>query len=75
MVNGGELAGASLELPNYEGVRVNFDKDHGAGWLLIRRSLHDPVMPMNVESDLPGGVDRIYQAVLPLLKQFDRLAL
>jgi len=75
VVNGGELAGASLELPNYEGVRVNFDKDHGAGWLLIRKSLHDPVMPMNVESDLPGGVDRIYQAVLPLLKQFDQLAL
>ena len=75
VVNEKGLEGASLELPNYEGVRVNFDKDHGAGWLLIRKSLHDPVMPMNVESDIPGGVDRIYQTILPLLKQFDRLDL
>ena len=48
-VKAGELPGASLELPNYEGVRINFDKEHGCGWLLIRNSLHDPVMPMNVE--------------------------
>ncbi|MBQ5415036.1 MAG: hypothetical protein IIU22_02525 [Firmicutes bacterium] len=75
VVNEKGLEGASLELPNYEGVRVNFDKDHGAGWLLIRKSLHDPVMPMNVESDIPGGVDRIYSTILPLLKQFDQLVL
>ncbi|MBQ1892460.1 MAG: phosphomannomutase/phosphoglucomutase, partial [Firmicutes bacterium] len=51
-VKAGELPGASLELPNYEGVRINFDKEHGCGWLLRRKSLHDPVMPMNVESDI-----------------------
>ena len=74
-VNEGALQGASLELPNYEGVRVNFDKDHGDGWLLIRKSLHDPVMPMNVESNVPGGVERIYSEFLPLLHQFSGLDL
>ena len=74
-VEKGELPGASLELPNYEGVRVNFDKDHGDGWLLIRKSLHDPVMPMNVESNIPGGVEKIYSQLLPVLKEFAQLVL
>ncbi|MBO4862211.1 MAG: phosphomannomutase/phosphoglucomutase, partial [Firmicutes bacterium] len=74
-VEKGELPGASLELPNYEGVRVNFDKDHGDGWLLIRKSLHDPVMPMNVESNIAGGVEKIYLQLLPVLKEFAQLAL
>ncbi|MBR5730314.1 MAG: phosphomannomutase/phosphoglucomutase, partial [Firmicutes bacterium] len=73
-VKDGELAGASLELPNYEGVRINFDKDHGCGWLLIRKSLHDPVMPMNVESDISGGVDMIVQQLMPILKEFPELS-
>ena len=74
-VKDGELAGTSLELPNYEGVRINFDKDHGAGWLLIRKSLHDPVMPMNVESDRQGGVQIIYDQILGILREFEGLKL
>ena len=72
-VKGGELPGASLELPNYEGVRVNFDKAHGDGWLLIRKSLHDPVMPMNVESSREGGAEEIFAQIRPLLAQFPQL--
>ena len=74
-VEKGGLPGTSLELPNYEGVRVNFDKDHGDGWLLIRKSLHDPVMPMNVESSVPGGVQRIYDQFRAVLDRFDQLEL
>ena len=74
-VEKGELPGTSLELPNYEGVRINFDKEHGDGWLLIRKSLHDPVMPMNVESNVPGGVQRIYDGFLTVLKEFGQLEL
>jgi hypothetical protein len=25
------------------------------GWLLLRQSLHDPLLVLNVESDTPGG--------------------
>lgn len=32
------------------------DEGHGKkGWLLLRSSLHDPLLVLNVESDLPGG--------------------
>ena len=41
---------------NFEGVRVNLDKDHGDGWFLLRLSLHDPLLPLNIESDSQGGV-------------------
>ena len=44
---------------NCEGVRVSFDREHGDGWFLLRLSVHDPIMPLNVESDEPGGVRTI----------------
>lgn len=39
-----------------EGVRVSFGPGEGDGWFLLRLSVHDPVMPLNLESDVPGGV-------------------
>lgn len=38
-----------------EGVRISFGKGEGDGWLLLRLSVHDPVMPLNIESDVVGG--------------------
>ncbi len=47
---------------NHEGIRVSFDKDNGDGWFLLRLSVHDPIMPLNIESDSEGGVEKIYKA-------------
>lgn len=55
--------GWSLVEPNYEGVRVAVDKDHGDGWCLMRLSLHEPKMPTNIESDSAGGVDKILEKI------------
>ena len=52
-------AGWTLAPSNYEGIRVNLDKAHGDGWFLLRLSLHDPLMPLNIESDSAGGVKTI----------------
>ena len=65
--------GWSLAPDNYEGVRVDLDADHGDGWFLLRMSLHDPLMPLNIESDSPGGVKAIARELYPFLAQFDRL--
>lgn len=51
----GSVEGWSLPEENYEGVRVNADKEHGDGWLLLRKSLHEPIMPLNIESNTKGG--------------------
>ncbi len=53
---------------NYEGVRVSCTSDREDGWFLLRLSLHDPVIPVNIESNISGGVDRIKQRLLSFLK-------
>jgi phosphomannomutase len=62
------IAGWSLEEPNYEGVRVNCSAPEESGWFLLRLSLHDPVLPLNIESDVNGGVAIIEQRLRALLK-------
>ena len=54
-----EQEGWSIAPNNFEGVRVNLDDAHGNGWFLLRMSLHDPLMPLNIESDSEGGVKTI----------------
>lgn len=51
--------------PSYEGVRVSFDDEQVRGWVLLRLSLHDPVLPMNLESREAGGVQVLLDRVLP----------
>lgn len=48
----------TLVEPNYEGIRVNYSLDGTNGWFLARKSLHDPVLPVNIESEQEGGVEK-----------------
>ena len=59
--------------PNYEGVRISFDDDEVQGWMLIRMSLHDPVIPINLESKTAGGTKVIMERLTPFLAEHDRL--
>ena len=63
----------SLVEPNYEGVRIKFAADAGDGWCLLRKSLHDPIMPLNIESNKEGGVALIAEKLRPFLKEFAEL--
>lgn len=51
-----------------EGVRISFSKEDGDGWFMLRLSVHDPIMPMNVESDSAGGVDILVEKAMEFLK-------
>lgn len=62
-----------VEKENYEGIRVNFDIKNGDGWFLLRLSLHDPIIPLNIESDIEGGVKIIAQKLQLFLKKYDKL--
>jgi len=50
-----------LNTDNREGVRITFDLEGGVSnaWLQLRMSLHDPVLVLNCESDVSGGVKSI----------------
>ena len=64
-----EAAGIQIAHPSYEGVRLVFAN----GWALLRLSLHDPNMPLNVESRDAGGTAKIAAQVRQLLEGFDKL--
>ncbi|MBK5253255.1 MAG: phosphomannomutase/phosphoglucomutase [Peptostreptococcaceae bacterium] len=64
-----ETEGFSLEEPNYEGVRINFN----GGWLMVRKSLHDPVIPINIESSKEGGVEFAKKHLKELLIKYPEL--
>ena len=57
--------------PNYEGVRIAFD----GGWCLLRKSLHDPILPLNVESEQEGGCREIQDAIRAFLSAYEGLDL
>ena len=63
----------TLAPDNCEGVRVNFDKEHGNGWALVRMSLHEPIMPINVESNDVGGNAKIKAELYAFLSKYDFL--
>ena len=58
--------GWSAAPENYEGLRYAVPAQKG--WFLLRMSLHDPLMPLNIESDCPGGVDEILRELTPFLR-------
>jgi phosphomannomutase len=67
--------GWALVPKNYEGVRVSCQSGDENGWFLLRLSLHDPVLPLNIESNVSGGVSSIQQKLLKFFQQFDQLDL
>ena len=65
--------GWSLAPNNFEGVRVNLDEAHGNGWFLLRLSLHDPLLPLNIESNDVGGVKIIAKELAAFVANYDKL--
>ena len=62
---------------NREGIRISFDLNGqpDAGWFLLRMSVHDPVMPLNAESDVPGGVRTMMAGLYRVLSGADGICL
>ncbi len=60
-----------LATDNREGVRIMFSLDGGVdnAWFMLRLSVHDPVMPVNAESDVPGGLYKILTELYTVLEK------
>lgn len=61
----------NLETPNYEGVRINFPE----GWCLLRKSLHEPLLPTNFAADTEGGCGVMISWLRDALAECDGLDL
>ena len=66
-------SGWTLAPNNFEGVRVNLDENHGNGWFLLRLSLHDPLLPLNIESNTQGGAKIIAAELASFIAGYDKL--
>lgn len=71
---------------SFEGIRLSFDGENSGenaklggsdsdvrGWILLRLSLHDPVMPMNIEGSRKGDLEKLLKIASELLQGFDKL--
>lgn len=58
-----------------EGVRINFKKGFGDGWLLLRMSVHEPLLVLNCESAVEGGVQKMLLWFKEFSKKYDKLDL
>lgn len=65
--------GVSVVEPNYEGVRLNFRRSGLSGWCLLRKSLHDPIMPLNVEVT-EGSCEEILGEIRGFLEEYPRVS-
>lgn len=65
--------GITVSRVNYEGVRVNFNKDLGDGWQLLRMSVHEPILVLNCESNKVGGVGQMLTFFKKFIEKYDEL--
>jgi len=67
------IAGWNRVQDDYEGIRIQCVSE--SGWFLLRLSLHDPVLVLNLESDQHGGIALIIEKLLqffnPLQENLD----
>lgn len=68
-----EQPGWSIVPNNYEGVRIACSAPEEDGWFLLRLSLHDPVLPLNIESNVEAGVGHIQSKLLSFFQSFETL--
>lgn len=70
---------AHYDMPlSHEGVRISFhnkasEAEGAEGWMLLRMSLHDPVMPLNIEGMKAGDREKIAKVAKSLVSGFDLL--
>ena len=65
---------AGYKMPHsYEGIRLSFNSEEVKGWILLRMSLHDPVMPMNIEGTRKGDLAKLAAIAKELTDGFDKL--
>ncbi|MHC5251983.1 phosphohexomutase domain-containing protein [Listeria kieliensis] len=70
-----KTAGFELVPVSHEGVRVNLSSEFGSGWLLLRMSLHEPVMPLNIELDEGQTLELLEAKLKTFFAEYQQLVL
>lgn len=59
--------GWEIVSPNYEGVKVRIS----GGWMLVRKSLHEPLLPVNLEAETEAAFATIERGLQKWIKEND----
>lgn len=62
-----------IDPDNDEGIRVNVTDNYGSGWFLLRMSLHEPLLVLQVENDEVGKNHLVFETLQPFFERFDYL--
>ena len=58
---------------NEEGVRIDFKGEYGDGWLLLRMSLHEPLLVLQIENDLVGYQTKILETIQQIMNGYPKI--
>ncbi len=64
------LKSCEIDNNNLEGVRIKFRARWQEGWCLLRKSVHDPIIVINIESYVNNGLVGILKTLKPFLENF-----
>ena len=58
---------------NEEGIRIDFKGKFGDGWLLLRMSLHEPLLVLQIENDLVGYQEKILETIQEIMNRYPKI--
>ena len=65
-----DISGWELAPDNYQGVRINTG---GNDWFLLRMSLHDPVLVLNIECDTDRDLNKTLKKIREFLNNYNSI--
>ncbi|MBP2100522.1 phosphohexomutase domain-containing protein [Enterococcus rivorum] len=67
--------GMAIDPENHEGIRINVFDSYGSGWFLLRMSLHEPLLVLQVENDIEGKNQKVFQVLADFFNHYQELNL
>lgn len=65
-----EIDGWEVNPANEEGIRVKLSAPYGSGWFLLRMSLHEPLLVLQVENDETNINEKVLKTLQPFFAKF-----
>ncbi|MEG0546047.1 MAG: phosphomannomutase/phosphoglucomutase [Oscillospiraceae bacterium] len=60
---------------NHEGIKISFNSENTKGFFIFRLSVHDPIIPINIESAIDGGTKEIAKLLYEQIIEYKSLDL
>ena len=64
------VTGWSFNPENEEGIRFILSEPYGRGWFLLRLSLHEPLLVLQIENDLPNFMPAVLETLHTFLSNY-----